>query len=376
MPIDFVAALPGLVLKHCRSAGRYHLLAPGSPEYDAILGQERAVADYLGRFSTPFGDQLNPPIIGATRQARRPNARDLVAFRDCVAIPAIIEARRQELTQGRPRGFPYSDSFDFYTVHPARDGESVTLHTPREIGTHELASFHGQPTPLLLHPNHQSVEFDDVLGLPLLSLFASRRVDRALRAKILRSLHAAYAACRAPFHHLGGSLDFGMTTSSWVTAFEVLAHPGGTGDVTWKHVSELINRVPWPDPSLRRRSRVPVVGAGRRGPKGRVNPPVQVYGRLYAARNAYLHGEPELAAARRHLSDGRRGRMEAQAAILYRFVLLRVLADAGLYDFPRVPAWRDGMSEERRARYGREFARDYHERQVGRALLRPARDDG
>jgi hypothetical protein len=279
------------------------------------------------------------------------------------------------LIANRPSGFPYSDSFDFYTVHPGRDGKHVTLRTPTEEGLHDLSKFHGQPSPVVLHPYHQSVEFDDVLATPLLALFASRRVEKGLRARVLRSLHAAYAACRAPFHHLGGSLDVGMTTSLWVTAFEVLAHRGGPGDVKPEHVRELIKSVPWPDRSLRRRSRVPVVGAGRPVPDGRAIPPVQIYGRLYAARCAYLHGEPELGEARRHLSDGRRGRLEAQAAILYRFVLLKVLAGAGLYEFPHVPVWRDPMSEERKARFGREIGPWYHEREVGKALLRPKRTE-
>lgn len=375
MPLDFVAALPGITLRESRSAGRYHLLAPGSPEYTAVVSQDAAVGTYLGRFSTPFGVALKPAIVCVARQARRPNARDLVAFRDCIAIPAIVEARRQGLIANSPRGFPYSDSFDFYTVHPGRDGTHVTLRTPTEEGLHDLAKFHGQPTPVVLHPYHQSVDFDDVLGVPLLALFAGRRVDKALRARVLRSLHAAYAACRAPFHHLGGSLDVGMTTSLWVTAFEVLAHPGGPGDVKPEHVRELIKSIPWPDRSLRRRSRVPVVGAGRRIPDGRAIPPVQIYGRLYAARCAYLHGEPDLDDARRHLSDGRRGRPEAQAAILYRFVLLKVLADAGLYSFPQVPRWRDGMSDARKAAFAQAFGAWFHEREVGKALLRPKRDD-
>ncbi|MFZ5480606.1 MAG: hypothetical protein ACOZNI_27835 [Myxococcota bacterium] len=259
-------------------------------------------------------------------------------------------------------------------MHPGRDGKSVTLRTPMEEGLHSLAAFKAQPTPLVLHPQHHSVEFDDVLAEPLLALFAAKGVDAALRTRVLRSLHAAYAACRAPFHHLGGSLDVGMTTSLWVTAFEVLAHPGGSGDVGWKDVTALIKRVEWPDRALRRRSRVPVVGSGRKLPPGLATPPVQLYGRLYAARCAYLHGEPDLDDARRHLSDGRRGRMEAQAAILFRFVLLRVLADAGLYAFPRVPAWRDPMSEERKATFAREFSRWFHEREVAKALLRPRRE--
>lgn len=365
MELDFVSALPGIVLRESRSRGRYRLLSPNSSEYATVASRDAAVASYLGRFSTPFGVSLKPAMICVTRQTQRPYAEDLVAFRDCIAIPAIIEARRQRLITNRPIGFSHSDSFDFYPVNLGIDHEYVTLRTPTEEGLHDLAAFSGQPTPLVLHPYHQEVEFDEVLLEPLLALFDAKRMG--VRTRVLRSLHAAYAACRAPFHHLGGSLDVGMTTSLWVTAFEILAHPGGSEDVTWEGVNNLIEKVDWPDEALRTKGQLPVLGAKRKKPRGSVSAPVQLYEHLYAARCAYLHGEPELDVAWEIL----RGPLQEQAAVLYRFVLLRVLADAGLYSFPRAPHWEEGMSEERRALYLCEFGRWHHEHEVGKALLGP-----
>ncbi|MFZ5480607.1 MAG: hypothetical protein ACOZNI_27840 [Myxococcota bacterium] len=87
MPLDFVAALPGIVLRESRAAGRYHLLAPDTPAYVDVVSAEPAIGRYLARFSTPFGVPLTPAMVCVTRQARRPDARDLVAFRDCPPSP-------------------------------------------------------------------------------------------------------------------------------------------------------------------------------------------------------------------------------------------------------------------------------------------------
>lgn len=372
VPLEFVAALPSLIVHESREAGRFVLLPPADPRYAEITARDSGVAAYLRKFQTPFGVKLSPPVICFDRLARQADGRSLSRFRDCIAVAAIVEARRKTLVSGRITGFIQSDSFDFYPVHPGRDRTHVYLRTASEEGLHELSALRGQCSPAVLHPQHQLAEFDDVLLTPLLKVFAGRRVAGGLRTRIFRSLHAAYAACRAPFHQLGSALDLGMTTSMWVTAFEVLVHPGGHEDVRFKHVSEAIRRIPWPDSELRRNSRVQMRNSRGKRPEGLTTIPLQLYGRLYATRCAFLHGEPDLSAAKTHLNDGRRGRLAEQVAVLYRFTLLRVLADAGLYEFPTVPDWRNPMSETQKEGFRTQFGRWWDESVLGGAL-RPQR---
>lgn len=375
MSLHFIAALPGLTSRQSVQGGRFLFLHPDDARYKGVCDADRGIEGYLASFSTPFGNQLRPPVVAVEQARKRPvPATDLAMFRDCIAIAAIIDARRRS-DGARPSGFDHSDSFEFYPVHPGRDDDSVYLHTASERGVHELAQFRGQPNPVVLHPYHRHLDFDQALLTPLLQLFARKRARRDLWIRVSRALHAAFLACQAPFLHLGGQLDLGMTTSLWVTAFEVLVHPGGSDDVRFDHVKQALLSIPWPEKALRRQSRV-AVDTRKKEKRTRplaephTTPPVQLYGRLYAARNAYLHGDPEYAKVQRHLFHGRRGSLQVQAPILFRFLLLRELAHVGLYSFPRVPSWRDPMPADKKARYSAEFKRWLPEREVARHLLR------
>jgi hypothetical protein len=102
-------------------------------------------------------------------------------------------------------------------------------------------------------------------------------------------------------------------------------------------VRGLVEAVPWPR-KLRRKLvayeyRSPTRRVDKKGkfvPLGSMTRPVQIYGRLYRARNMVLHGEPyeknRLEPGRRHKSWGP---LHFEAAVLFRSLLLHALAQAG-----------------------------------------------
>lgn len=236
---------------------------------------------------------------------------------------------------------------------------------------HNVHDLFAQPHPAVLYPEHQRLELDQPLLDAMLRLFVDRRAPKALRTKIFRAVHAGFAASRAPFTHLGGTLDHGLPLCLWVTAFEVLAHPGGPGDVRPEHVHELLRQVPWPAPALRRKGRSEVPAKGTRKPLPGGTVPVQLYSRLYRARCAFLHGEPDLRAARVHMVDGRRGPLPHQAAVLFRFALLQVLAQHGYHSFPALGRWSPSLPDAQKREYGAAVHRLYDECTVSEALRAP-----
>ena len=141
-------------------------------------------------------------------------------------------------------------------------------------------------------------------------------------------------ALRAPYGNLQSVQDWGITTSLWVSAFEILAKPV-KGGVSFRHVSSDIKRVPWCSRSLHDKC-VRAIDF-----PGFTTRPVQVYGRLYRVRNSFLHGDrvPRSGIeSKRHPSWGN---LSIQVPLLYRSLLLLYCQDLRLHEFPHEVPWED-----------------------------------
>ena len=342
MPWTFAIAIPGVKIPRRIEAREMAALPPDDSDYRVVASSEPGLSDYLSRFTTAFGVQLRPTIIVTDGDAGRPPGDDLSGFRNLLALSAIIEARRKHHQSRWSQGTVFSEVFDFSPVFPWTDGVSVGIRSPVTEGVHRLVDFAGQPAPILPYPQNLSCSFDDVLLDGLLKIWASRFSRRqGSRRRILRSIELACNAMRAPYSNLESVQDWGLVTSLWVSAFETLARPP-VGDVRFEHVADMIKRVHWCCRSLRRRS----VRAIKK--HGMTTRPVQVYGRLYRVRNAFLHGDripADRIEQRRHSTWGD---LAIQVPMLFRAIVLLSLSDAGLFNFPQKVSYDDIFSSGRR----------------------------
>jgi hypothetical protein len=134
----------------------------------------------------------------------------------------------------------------------------------------------------------------------------------------------AYYAMRNPFLILGGQPDFGVQMSMWVSAFEILANPHIV-KVKFEDVGAMIKAIPWRDRKLRVKNRAAV--GSKKGEKTTL--PVQIYGRLYQTRNAYMHGNALRKGEYEFHKRKRWGNLFFQAPALYRCVLMHTLNSKG-----------------------------------------------
>jgi hypothetical protein len=81
--------------------------------------------------------------------------------------------------------------------------------------------------------------------------------------------------------------DVGRLISLWVSAFEILVHPGGNGQANRDKVFELIEKTPWELQTTADR-------AHDTGGKTKVKRTLAswLYQKLYECRNNFLHGNP------------------------------------------------------------------------------------
>ena len=179
------------------------------------------------------------------------------------------------------------------------DNQHLTTSTPAMMALHVVQEFHGQSSPEL--PIVELSELDkplfDVLVLRWKRHYLGKRQrweDRAL----FRSLNMATQAAHLPAG-VGTTLDdLGRIAALWVSAFEILAHPR-TEDSGTRQVYGLFENVAYLDRNVgsrryveHRRKKKSKGSSKPKSPQHRCALPSWLYGKLYQARNDFLHGNP------------------------------------------------------------------------------------
>ncbi len=264
----------------------------------AICQAAPKFADLLARFTNAFGVAVDPVVLIA-RDDALPNltADVLLSFRDLVAISIIPYSRSLNTVYRTTNRIVYANSFWLYPWMLGKDNQSLTTSTPAFSGIHVVEAFHGQASPEL--PVMQIDDMDTPLLEALLACwkrhyFGERRrwKDRAL----FRSLNMAVQAALLPAGIGTTIFDLGRSISLWVSAFEILSHPrvSNAGLFT---VYPLLEGVTYCDRKVSRRRYAAYIPEWKKRKNKKQNVkeprrslPCWIYGKLYQARNDFLHG--------------------------------------------------------------------------------------
>ncbi len=257
---------------------------------DPILGQlhpSRAndtAAQMLRRFRTQFGERYMPACLIVQHRAPSPSreAQTLRSFRNLCAIATILRAY-----QGGQWQPTFSDHFDIYPLAPARSGWVVT-NDAIVRGLQQRRGFSGQPSPLIQTPSSFTCQPTQRLFARLryawrLCYLRKRRRGELLR--LFRSIEIALHASGFPTDSLLSVHDAGLRLVLWVSAFEILLHPGG-GRIRLAAVLAFLRNLKWNDRRLAHK-RYPVRYTGV---PPRISLPEVIYYDLYMARNDFTHG--------------------------------------------------------------------------------------
>jgi hypothetical protein len=153
-----------------------------------------------------------------------------------------------------------------------------------------VSDFRGQCSALLTPVDFDSIDLD----VPLLNVLLARWRSRYSTKKpvwedeaLFRSLNMAVAASKMPAGVDLTQFDLGRSIGLWVSAFEILTHPGTAKGVTLWNVYDLISRAPWRGKKIRRALYLPYGSKKKKRNLG-----CWIYGEIHKARNAFLHGNP------------------------------------------------------------------------------------
>ena len=205
---------------------------------------------FLNRFSDNFGEKFEPAVLLLDADAP-PSFRDVAAlgsFRDILALSAVTHGRALELRYPRGHRVLFGEAFAIYPWMLDRHYKDVIGSTPAILGTHLVSSFRGQSSPTLFRTPLAASDIDEPLLAMLLARWR-RRYEAHEPAwedvALMRSLNMAYQASLLPAGTDTTFYDVGRIVSLWVSAFEILVHPGGSGQANREKVFELIERTPW-----------------------------------------------------------------------------------------------------------------------------------
>ena len=236
-----------------------------------------------------FRDQYGKPYLPACLIVRSgapsavTTADALRAFRDSCGLSTILPAY-----EGGRSGIGFSNHFEIYPLSPGKSGRIVTNDAIVQ-GLHEPAGFSGQCSPLIQHPDHFTCTPSGRLLERLFKAwefcYVRRRKRRALQ-RVFRSVGIAFHGCRFPADSLMLVYDVGLRLAVWVSAFEVLLHPGDKARVDLAEVLKNLGAVSWEIGCLSHK-RYTV-----RNHPHRVSLPEAICVDLYGARNTFLHGNP------------------------------------------------------------------------------------
>lgn len=294
-----VAILPNLSGGRAIEAEIVALAPFDDPRVQAMCEATPLFAELLSRFTDAFGVPLDPFVFIARGDAAHDLSADaLLSFRDLVAISVIPFSRSLNTVYKTTNRIVYSNSFGLYPWTLSRDNEALIASTPAFKGFHDVKQFHGQSSPELPVMRVEDRDIDttmlDALVLRWKRYYFGRRrwKDRAL----FRSLNMAVQAGAIPAN-VPTIFDLGRSISLWVSAFEILSHPR-VEIASVMTVYRLFEGVHYCDRSVGRRRYAAYIPQREKSKRKRAGLPLRhplpcwIYGKLYQARNNFLHGNP------------------------------------------------------------------------------------
>lgn len=247
---------------------------------------------FLQRFSDNFGVGFVPVVL-LVRADASPIFFDigaLASFRDLIAISVISQNRALELVHPRGHRVVFGEAFGFYPWMIDKHYEHLIGQTPAILGIHEVGKLRGQSSPALFRTPVTGAALDEPLLAELLRRWQQRYgsdepdwPDIAL----FRSLNMAYHASLMPAATDATFLDVGRLISLWVSALEILTHPGGKKEVRRDDVLNLIDGADSERPALS--ERLYDTGGRQKVKRGLA---AWLCQQLYNCRNDFLHGNP------------------------------------------------------------------------------------
>lgn len=286
-----MAVLPNASVRDPIAMDDIAILAPTDPRVTAAGRSQPGLRKFLRRFSDAFGQKVEPGVLMIREEAPQPfrSASAVAGFRDAVSISVIPGSRAVLMTHSFSLGRPiWAECLSLYPWMLDKFGKHLVTINYSMQGLHDLELFHGQSLSGFSTAHINLTDIDKPLFAELTRRWARRfdteKVEWEERA-IFRSLNMAYQASMMPGGQEATFYDIGRLITLWVSAMEILIHPGPGGGAYKYGVMDLLDSAPWCDERLKALDQ----------PLPKDKKPARtlassIYFRIDALRSDFLHG--------------------------------------------------------------------------------------
>ena len=285
-----VVALPNLDMSGAIECQHAAIVSPSDYRVKKLCEDHPKLTTFLSKFSGQFREQVWPSLLLLRTDAPKSyyTAEAVTAFRDIISLSVAPYARARRLRYDQANSLVFTNTFQFYPWMLDKKFEDMLLINPAQMHVHILKEFKGQSFP---EQSQASVVAGDI-DLPLVEKLLERWIVRFSEAPVVwkdralfRSLNMANEAGRVPALTAATFYDVGRSLALWVSAYEILAHPGGTGQSNFGTVSALLESVKWRDAKL---SAAQHTIAGKTPQQKQLA--TWICKKVYDLRNDFLHG--------------------------------------------------------------------------------------
>ena len=254
-----------------------------------IRDRSLAFSQFVDNFKDQFGREFAPCLLFLHRRVK-PDVEAIISFRNLLAISSIVQSWERFICYGTQLDyFKFSNYFELYPYSLSRDEKDLIVNTPSVMGVDEPSEFQGQCSPEIARSDSTRKFYDFTLFEALchhwVEYYVKRKRNEWKNRSLFRSLEMAFRASGLPFRNQGTIHDYGANIALWISAFEILNHPGGRGGVSLSTVLNFLGEIVFKTKKLNHKHY-----NGRR--TERLNLLQKTYLEMYKARNHFLHGNP------------------------------------------------------------------------------------
>lgn len=287
--------IPIFVLPNLDSRGKVEceiaaIVPLDDPRVSKLVKDHPIFGTFLSKFKSQFGTQVAPSILmvhaSAPSSVMTPEA--VTGLRDVLSLSVVPYARAHRLVHDRRSGFVFASAFQLYPWMLDAKYENIIMANPGEMHLHVVEEFDGQTfaeqSPQTLMEGDVDLALANELLRRWVARFSTPQPDWHSKA-LFRSLNMANEAAGIPAPTASVFYDVGRSLALWVSACEILAHPGGNQPSNFGTVAAVLESVGWLDNRLSN-------ATYQVGPKPQHVGTLAtwIYKAIYELRNDFLHG--------------------------------------------------------------------------------------
>ncbi|MEW6702940.1 MAG: hypothetical protein AB1298_09525, partial [Bacteroidota bacterium] len=256
-PWVFVSIFPNLHLKTPIETKYAIIVNEKDDRLKVLQSENESVASLTKSFVDTRLKEINPAflLIHARLKTNRERHNAIISFRNIVAVSIILEGWLSMVLSENGNVFTtlYSDFYDLFPLGGYSD-KYFFIQTPSVSSTISNSITKYQHNYSLPDTRYFHFSKDEDLFISLVKIWEThfiRRNKSHIYNSLFRSLQMAYSACKMPTDNFSTYYDYGTKVGLWISAFEILFHPGSNSHVGYQQIVQELSQYQFYDKNLK-----------------------------------------------------------------------------------------------------------------------------